>query len=876
MSRCDDPVLLVGEAYDEHKMLPVHEEANDRLAIIYFRFCKLMLCTIFSRFAEGIEHAELLEQELQQLPGGPMAYSHYYYFDSLARLALFGDYADKERDTCLARVVSNQKKLKNWGEHSPDTYAQKYHLVEAELCRVQGRQDQALAHFDKAIMLARSSEYINDEGLAHELAARYWMALGRHQFAEPFIRKAYECYMHWGALSKTNHLQETFAELLTDDDPELFAHPKQDHAMDPFIKEAEPSGLDLATIMKATQAISSELVLDRLLVILMKHCIENAGAEKGTLLLMVDGEPRIAAQGGVEGYEKIFDPFIPLGKGDGVSKAVVNYAIRSQEPVVLNDAFKRGMFTEDYHIQDKRPLSVLCFPIMYKSILTGLLYLENTLLAGVFSAERIQIINILSSQMSISIENARFYEDRKQAEEEYRGIFENAVEGIYRTTPEGRFVDVNPAAAKLFGYDTPEEIITNIKNIGEQIYVNPEDRKEFMSMLKKSQFVSDFEVPFYKKDGQLVWVSLNARTILNEMGELKFIEGFINDVTVRKQATDILLEQEEQLRRENILLKSKMKDRYKFGRIIGKSQVMQEVYELIIKAAASSESVVIYGESGTGKELVARAIHEMSDRKPYPFVAVNCGAIPENLMESEFFGYKKGAFTGANSDREGYLDRANKGILFLDELEEIELKLQVKLLRVLEGAGFTPLGGGDLKKPDFRIIAATNRDLERELIAGTIREDFYYRIHIIPIRIPPLRERKEDIPLLIEHFLKTNYPENKQPKIPGNVMDALEEYDWPGNVREFQNTLNRYITLKKLDFLASHRREQAIESPLDLTRVHSQKEGQVASLREAVLNYERAYIQKLLRENHWHRGRVSKLLGIDRKTLYRKIASHGL
>lgn len=538
---------------------------------------------------------------------------------------------------------------------------------------------------------------------------------------------------------------------------------------------------------------------------------------------------------------------------------------------MLNNAFKRGMFTQDPYILERMPRSVLCFPILHKSILTGLLYFENTLLAGVFSAERIEVIKILSSQMSISMENARFYEDRKRAEQEYRGIFDNAVEGIYRTTPEGRFVDVNPAAAKIFGYDTPEEIIANIKNIGAQIYVNPKDRKEFMSLLQKSKYVKNFEVPFYKKGGQIVWVSLNARTILNENGDLKFIEGFINDVTVRKQATDILIEQEEQLRLENILLRSKMRDRYRFGRIVGKSQVMQEVYELIIKAAASDESVVVYGESGTGKELVAKAIHETSARKQSPFVAVNCGAIPENLMESEFFGYRRGAFTGANSDRDGYLDRADKGILFLDELEEIELKLQVKLLRVLEGAGFTPLGSGDLKKPDFRVIAASNRDLERELSKGTIREDFFYRIHIIPIHIPPLRERKEDIPLLIESFLKANYPENNQPKIPGSVMDALEEYDWPGNVREFHNTLNRYITLKKLDFLTSHRKDPMIELDLDLEQDQLGREGQVASLKEAVLHYERTYIQKLLKENRWHRGRVSKLLGIDRKTLYRKM-----
>jgi len=875
MGRCENPVMLTGEAYDERAMLKIHEEANDRLAIIYFRFCKLMLCTFFHCPQKGIEHADLLHLEMVHFPGGPMAYSCFYYFDSLVRLALFRVGSDSGNDD-LKRIMRNQKKLKYWGDQAPVNYAQKYHLVEAELYRVQERNEQAIEHYDKAIAMARANKFVNDEALAYELAARFWISGKRAQIAKPFFRNAYDRYLRWGATSKTSQLLEDYADLMGEDDFESLLPQRSPGALESFSAGIEPSGLDMATIMKATQAISSELVLDKLLVILMQHCIENAGAEKGTLLLMVDDEPRVAAQSGVEAGEQTFKPFIPLEQWQDISSAIISYTVRSQEPVVLNNAVQRGMFTQDPYILESKPRSVLCFPILHKSILTGLLYLENSLLAGVFTIERIEIIKILSSQMGISIENARYYEDRKKAEEEYRGIFANAVEGIYRTTSEGRFVDVNPAAAKIFGYETPEEIISNVKNISAEIYVNPEDRKEFVSLLQKSPIVKDYEVPFYKKGGEIVWVSLNARKIVDEKGDLKFIEGFIKDVTIRKQATDILIEQDEQLRRENILLRSRIKDRYRFGRIVGKSKVMQEVYELIIKAAASDESVIIYGESGTGKELVARAIHETSNRKQSPFIAVNCGAIPENLMESEFFGYHRGAFTGANSDREGYLDRADKGILFLDELEEIALKLQVKLLRVLEGAGFTPLGSGDLKKPDFRVIAASNRDLERELNEGTIREDFFYRIHIIPIRIPPLRERKEDIPLLIEHFLNTNYPENNQPKIPGNVIDALEEYDWPGNIREFQNTLNRYITLKKLDFLTSRRRGPLWEPAMDITNDEVGREGQTTSLKEAVFNYERVYIQKLLEENRWHRGRVSKLLGIDRKTLYRKMSNYGL
>jgi transcriptional regulator with PAS, ATPase and Fis domain len=229
---------------------------------------------------------------------------------------------------------------------------------------------------------------------------------------------------------------------------------------------------------------------------------------------------------------------------------------------------------------------------------------------------------------------------------------------------------------------------------------------------------------------------------------------------------------------------------------------MQAVYDLILKASASNASVIIFGESGSGKELVARAIHQLSDRRTGNFVAVNCGAIPKDLMEREFFGHLKGAFTGANADKGGFLDSADGGTLFLDEIGEIKQEIQVKLLRVLDGVGYTPLGGIKLKKSNFRVIAATNRDLVKLVKGGRMREDFFYRIRILPIQLPPLRERKEDIPLLIDHFLAVLAKGKQGPMhLPVRVREAMETYNWPGNVRELQNVLHTYITLGKLDLM---------------------------------------------------------------------------
>ena len=284
-------------------------------------------------------------------------------------------------------------------------------------------------------------------------------------------------------------------------------------------------------------------------------------------------------------------------------------------------------------------------------------------------------------------------------------------------------------------------------------FPNPPEKYLSACCVKARPFPG-YEVEFLRKNGSRIWVSLHARPIMDNKGKLLLIEGIFFDITERKREADALREREEYLRKENIRLRSNIKDRYRFGDIVGKSTAMQDVYEMILKAAATVTNVIIYGESGTGKELVARAIYQFSDRKKKRFVPVNCGAIPEHLLESEFFGYKKGAFTGAANNKAGYLDLADDGVLFLDELGEIGPNLQVKLLRVLEGGGYTPVGGLEVRKPNLRIIAATNRNLQDYVARGIMREDFYYRIHIIPIHLPPLRERKEDIPLLIEHFMK--------------------------------------------------------------------------------------------------------------------------
>lgn len=349
--------------------------------------------------------------------------------------------------------------------------------------------------------------------------------------------------------------------------------------------------------------------------------------------------------------------------------------------------------------------------------------------------------------------------------------------------------------------------------------------------------------------------------------------AMITNINDRKNAEQALRESEIHLLQENIFLRTQIKERTKFGNIVGQSQAMQEVYEHILNAAASDATVVIFGEPGTGKELVSQAIHDMSERRNKQFVPVHCGAIPENLIESEFFGYKKGAFSGALTDKPGYLEFADGGTLFLDEVGEISSHMQVKLLRVIEGSGFTPVGSSQVITTNVRIIAATNRDLKSLVKNGIMREDFFYRIHILPIHLPPLRERKGDLPLLIEHFMKLFGNKRNVPPLTSKLMEKLYHYDWPGNVRELQNVIVRYCNQKKIDLTSAPTKPEAAPDQMsypDTTAISPK------NLNAMLAKYEKLLILTTLNQFQWHRQKVAKALSIDRKTLFNKMKRYGL
>ena len=313
-------------------------------------------------------------------------------------------------------------------------------------------------------------------------------------------------------------------------------------------------------------------------------------------------------------------------------------------------------------------------------------------------------------------------------------------------------------------------------------------------------------------------------------------------------------------------------DEDRFGPMIGTSLGLRKTFKKIAKTAPSDANVLIYGESGTGKELAAQTIHNLSPRRNNRFVPVNCGAIPAELLESEFFGYEKGAFTGAAMNKPGYLDWADKGTLFLDEVGELAPAMQVKLLRAVDGGGYAPIGSRQIRKPDIRIIAATNRDLKEDLRKGLMREDFYYRINVLPIHLPPLRERKGDLILLINHFLERFIGKGQAtPEIPAILMARMEAYNWPGNIRELQNTIQRFVTLKEVGFLKPLKRGEAASVRISLPEFRQDRD-----LKSALGEFEKQYILNCLKITNWHKSNTCAILKINRRTLYKKMRRYGI
>jgi PAS domain S-box-containing protein len=440
----------------------------------------------------------------------------------------------------------------------------------------------------------------------------------------------------------------------------------------------------------------------------------------------------------------------------------------------------------------------------------------------------------------------------------FKMMIRNIPDSVALNTLDGTIIEASQGALDHLGCESFEDVIgkTGFK------WVAKEERKRAKVSLQKvidEGYLKNFESTYVRKDGTRIILESNVVLLKDDFGNPNFILISSRDITERKMAEKKLHDEVKKLR-EQIRLGEK------YPVIIGNSPKILQVIDLIHLVARTDSTVLIYGETGSGKDLIAKAIHFNSPRKNAPFLAINCAALPEQLIESELFGYAKGAFTGATQDKKGLFEEASGGTIFLNEIGEMPLKVQAKLLQALENQEIRPLGRSTSIKVDVRIIAASNMDLEEAMKRRAFREDLFYRLNVLPIKVPPLRERKEDIPILAKHFLdKYCLPMNKHINdISPEAMDLLCNYTYPGNVRELENILQHSIVISKGSTIFPQNLPESL------------KKSAAMPVPESLADMEKKTIIAAIHECNGKLNCVAKKLGIHRSTLWRKMKRFGI
>jgi PAS domain S-box-containing protein len=428
-------------------------------------------------------------------------------------------------------------------------------------------------------------------------------------------------------------------------------------------------------------------------------------------------------------------------------------------------------------------------------------------------------------------------------------ILDSISEGVFSVDEQGRITSLNRAAEQLLGVRRSEALGRPCQEVFQTDLCG--DACPLRYTRETGLSIRNHALSFVDVEGRRIPVSISTNLLRDDRGVVVGAVESFRDLSV-----------EETLRKE-------IRDKYTFQDIVSKSSKMRQLFEVLPTIARTNATVLIEGETGTGKELLARAIRALSQRRNRPLVIVNCGALPDMLLESELFGYKAGAFTGAQSDKPGKIALAHRGTLFLDEVGEMSAALQVRLLRVLQDGVFEPLGSVDSTEADVRFIAATHHDLSRDVADGSFREDLFYRLNVVPVRLPPLREHKEDIPLLIDHFL-ARFSASFGREISGvspEVLQLLASHDYPGNIRELESTLEHACVMctvgtVQVSHLPDPWHERTADSP--------------AGLAAEVSEHEARFIRDALERHGWHREAAARELGIHKATLFKKIRKLGI
>jgi len=832
----EHPLSFTDATFDEAAYCRTYQ--GQRLFEMFYIVAKLAVLYTFEAYQEAHEAARRAEAIIRQDFSGTIWDEIRTFYHALTLSALHTDATPEERQRITGQLESLSRRLQRWAENAPQNFQAQHLMVSAEIARLHKRSGDALGLYEAAIEAATTHERRRERALANELYARFWLERGQQPIAAALMIEARRSYAQWGAAAKVEHLGHTYPDLLrTQADTEVR-----------WPTEAVTSPLDIATVLKAARAITSEIVLEDFLRELVRIAIENAGAQRGMFLREQDGQLVVAAAGSVEAGAVNIVETNPVVSNSPLSLAVISYVRQTGESVVVGNALVDERFANDPYIVATKPRSILCVPIVHYGKFGGILYLENNLAHDAFTADRIEMLRILSAQAAISLENAQLYEgmkqevlERRRAEEMLRAV----TEGTASVTGDDFFYSlVRHLAFALqvryaFVAKCTDARKTRVRTLafwqGDHIGENVEYNVAETPCLK----VLDGTVCHYDENLRALFpydrdlFELNAESymglpILNAADQVIGHLAVLDDKPMPEDARGLAvlkifaaragaeferLQAEKELHRalaevetlknrlqaENVYLQEEIRQEHNFEEMVGSSPVLLEMLRKVELVAPMDSTVLLYGETGTGKELVARALHDRSARKDRPLVKVNCGAISAGLVESELFGHMKGAFTGALERRVGRFELANGGTIFLDELGELLLETQVKLLRVLQEQEFEPVGSSRTVHVDVRIIAATNRDLEEAVQAGRFRSDLFYRLNVFPIQMPPLRDRRSDIPQLVMFFLSRFAKKLGKTieAVPQGVMDLLTTYTWPGNIRELQNLIERAVVLSQ-------------------------------------------------------------------------------
>jgi PAS domain S-box-containing protein len=956
---------LNSDAIDE---LQIEQHFVDRPALavaecLYF-VCKLQARFFAGDYAAAADAAMKAERMVGALP--PMIeVADYHLFAALTRAASCDSRSSGRNPEHFDALTVHHRQFEAYAENCPQNFATNAALIGAEIARIEGRELDAESLYEEAIRSAHANGLIHQEALGNELAARFYAARGLEKIADVYLRDARYGYVHWGAHGKVRQLDELH--------PHLREHSGIKSA---GTIETSVEHLDLATIIKVSQAVSGEIDLQNLINLLMRTAIEHAGANKGLLILRRGNDLTVAAEATTEADTidvRLRDVSV---SSDLLPESIVNYVVRTEEAVILDDASRQNAFSSDPYVGRSHARSILCLHLANQGKFIGVLYLENTLASRAFTPTRVAVLKVLASQAAISLENSRLYSDLKEREAKIRRLVDaNIVGVVIGNNVNGEITEVNDAFLKMLGYDrhdfisepmyaeklTPPEwhdvgaraiaearasgavplfekeyfrkdgsrlpvlvggaLFEGSENEGVAFVLDLSEQKRAEIALRKSEAdlleaqrlshagswkldlasgrvtvspeifrifdagpdedVSSPEFWFdrihsedrlrvreyferclaqklhYETDYRIVLPEGSIRyqhsighPILNESGALVEFLGTAIDVTEQVQAR-IKLEKafeeikqlKDRLQDENVVLREQVDQAFMFEETVGTSPSLKEVLSRVTKVAAADSTVLLTGETGTGKELIARAIHKRSRRSARAFVSVNCAAIPASLIASELFGHEKGAFTGALQRRLGRFELAEEGTLFLDEVGELPPETQVALLRALQEGEFQRVGSTETRHANVRVIAATNRDLEAAIAAGAFRNDLFYRLNVFPIELPPLRDRKEDIPLLVTYFID-RFARKAGKNIHGidkKSMDLLLSYPWPGNIRELQNVIERSVVVCETEtlsvdasWLSRQRLTNRPKGGLDLSQLAAKEKEMIeAALRES-------------------------------------------